>query len=53
MSLLSIKDHDLVIKAINFYLENRKSSDDPSDKVEMATLRQWVTLRKGRLSEEG
>lgn len=49
MSLLSVKDHDLVIKAINSFLENNEES---MEKVEMCALRQWVALRRTRLTSE-
>lgn len=49
MSLLSVKDHDLVIKAINTFLDNNAESPE---RVEMHALRQWVALRKTRLTSD-
>lgn len=45
MSLLSKKDHDMVIEALDFYLFN-KQFDMPEEKItELNALLNWVKLK--------
>jgi hypothetical protein len=45
MSLLSKKDHDMVIEALDFYLFNKQFDIPDEKKMELNALLNWVKIK--------
>ncbi len=45
MSLLSKKDHDMVIEALDFYLFNKQFDIPEEKKMELNALLNWVKIK--------
>ncbi len=45
MSLLSKKDHDMVVEALDFYLFNKQFDMTEEKKMELNALLNWVKIK--------
>jgi hypothetical protein len=51
MSLLSLQDHELASEALDFMLDRCDDLTD-DERRQLATLRQWILLRKSQIEAE-
>ena len=49
MSLLSKQDHDLAIKAIEFYMNSLDSEKDAEELVHCHALLNWIKIQESKI----